>query len=143
MDIQQILQIGATLFKDKLGQAGGKLDMSLIIKALSGLLSNQSGKIDLSSIVSNLDANGLMSVAASWLGDGGNKSISADQIAKTFGSDKISSFASKLNLDEGTALEGLTEAIPGIVDKSSQGGNILDSVGGISDALGGLKGLFG
>jgi len=143
MDIKEIIEIGAQLFKGKVGSAGGNMKSADIVSALTGLLANKKGGIDLSSIVSNLDAGGLMNIAASWLGDGSNNSISGSQISKLFGSKKISSFASKLGLDKDTAVDGLTAAIPGIMDKSSKGGSLVSSIGGISDALGGLKGLFG
>jgi uncharacterized protein YidB (DUF937 family) len=143
MDTNSILEIGAKLFKDNLGGSGSGLDLKKIIGALTGLLSDKKGSLDLSSIVSNLDSGGLMSIAASWLGDGHNSPISGDQIAGLFGSSKISQFASTLGLDKNDAIKGLSAAVPGIVDKSSQGGSLLDSVGGLSGAMNGLKGLFG
>lgn len=143
MDMNQIIEMGAKLFKNNVSGEGKGLDLKHIVSALTSLLSNSKGSVDLNSIISHLDAGGLMSVAASWLGDGANAPISASQISSIFGGSKISKFAKQLGLDEGTALKGLTAAIPGIVDKSSQGGSILKSIGGLSDALGGLKGLFG
>ena len=53
-----------------------------------------------------------------------------------FGSDKISEFASKLGLSEDEAAGGLSEALPQLVDKASSGGSLLESMGGISGALG-------
>lgn len=60
-----------------------------------------------------------------------------------FGSDKISEFASKLGLSEDEAAGGLSEALPQLVDKTSSGGSLLESMGGLSDALGMAGKLFG
>ncbi|MDX2452120.1 YidB family protein, partial [Desulfosarcina sp.] len=82
-------------------------------------------------------------VAKSWLGDGNNESVSTDQITNMFGSDKISEFAGKLGLSEDEAAGGLSEALPQMVDKASSGGSLLDSMGGLSGALGMAGKLFG
>ena len=41
-----------------------------------------------------------------------------------------------------TALSGLEQTVPQVVDKSSEGGSLLDSIGGIEGALKIAKGLF-
>jgi len=77
-------------------------------------------------------------VASSWLGDGDNADISADQLKDVLGGDKISEAAAQLGTDEGSLLESLREAIPQMVDKSSSGGSLMDSLGG----LGGMAKKF-
>ena len=143
MDMGDIMQIGAQLFQSKLDKDGDGLDIGDITSALTGLVSGDDGNIDISSIVSSLNAGGLMSLASSWLGDGDNEEIAPEQVTDIFGSEKISEFAGKLGLDEGSAISGLTGAIPAIMDKASSGGNLLDSVGGISGAIGLASKLFG
>jgi uncharacterized protein YidB (DUF937 family) len=59
------------------------------------------------------------------------------------GADKISEFASKLGLSNEEAAGGLSEALPQMVDKASSGGSLLDSIGGISGAVGLAGKLFG
>lgn len=132
------MQIGASLLKDKLG--GGNMDS--ITSALGGLLSDNDGNLNLGNIVSGLQEKGLGSVVASWLGDGDNEAISADQVKELFGSEKISQVASQLGTDEGSVLNGLSEALPQVVDKSSSGGNLLDSLGGIDGIADMAKKLF-
>lgn len=143
MDMGDIIQIGAQLFQSKLDKEGDGIDIGDITSALTGLISGSDGNVDLGSIMSSLNAGGLASLAASWLGDGDNDEIAPEQVKDIFGGDKISDFASKLGLDEGSALSGLTSAIPAIMDKSSSGGSILDSIGGISGAIGLASKLFG
>lgn len=143
MDINSILKIGAELFQSKLSDQGNSLDLSTIIPALTGLLSNKDGNIDLGSLVSNMDAGDMLNIAQSWLGSDSNEGISANQLTNVLGQNKISEFASQLSLDEGQALSGLQEAIPNMVDKSSNDGNLLDMVGGVSGALNLAGKLFG
>ena len=95
------------------------------------------GGLDLGGLVNGMKAKGLGDVAESWLGDGENAEISADQLKDVLGGDKISAAAAELGTDEGSLLDGLKDAIPQMVDKSSSGGSLLDSVGGI----GGLAGM--
>jgi len=134
-----MMKIATQLLMSKLtGSAGGNSDMvtSVIGKLLGG--SGGSG-IDLGSLVGNLKDQGLGDVADSWLGDGDNAEISADQIESMLGSDKIQEAASALGADQGELLDGLKNMLPEVVDKSSSGGSLLDSVGG----LGGLANLAG
>ncbi|HID03326.1 MAG TPA: hypothetical protein EYP18_08980, partial [Desulfobacterales bacterium] len=109
MDMGQLLQMGATMFSksDLSGDAGSNLDLSSITSALSGLTDGDGG-FDLSSLMGNLDAGGLGDMAKSWLGDGENAGISADQISSALGSEKIAEFASKLGISPDEAAGGLS-----------------------------------
>ena len=57
------------------------------------------------------------------------------------GSDKIKEAASQLGTDQNDLLRGLQDMMPQVVDKSSSGGSLLDSVGGI-EGLAGLASKF-
>lgn len=87
---------------------------------------------DLGAIVSQFQGSGsdLASKAKSWLGDGANDSVSAAQVKQAIGSDKIAAFAKMLGLDDEEASQKLARILPELIDKSSQGGNLLDSIGG-------------
>ncbi|MFT6956667.1 MAG: hypothetical protein ACJAYC_001673 [Halieaceae bacterium] len=63
-----MLQIGAKLLSDKLGLS---VDTATIQSALSGLLGDGQGGIDLGAIAAKMASSGeLSSVVSSWLGDG-------------------------------------------------------------------------
>ncbi len=145
MDIENFLKIGAKAFIDsnKSGEAGSGLDTGNLASALSGLLGGGQGGIDLGSLVSKFSSTGLGNLVNSWLGDGANESISAGQIKEIFGANQISEFASKLGLNQEEAAGGLSDAIPQMVDRASSGGSLLDSIGGLSGALGMAGKLFG
>ena len=126
------MKLGEQLLADKLG---GGADKSAINSALTDLFGGSSGKVDLGNIINSMQSSGLSSVAASWLGDGQNANISADQIKDMLGSDKIANMASQLNTGEGSLLDSLSAVLPQLIDKSSSGGSLLDSVGGLDGAL--------
>jgi uncharacterized protein YidB (DUF937 family) len=90
-----------------------------------------------------MDSAGLGTIAQSWLGDGSNTQISSDQVTKLLGPDKISEFASKLGVTKEEAAGGLSDALPNMIDKASSGGSLLDSIGGVSGAMGLAGKLFG
>ncbi len=119
----------------------GNIDATDVMGSLSGLLGGADGasQLDLGSIVSKLQGSGLADVASSWLGNGDNLPLSADQIGNLFDSDKLSSFASALNLDMDSVKSGLSGVIPQLIDKASPGGELLDlsnlDAGGIIDNL--------
>ena len=145
MDITSLMRLGAEVFinSNKSGEAGSGLDIGNLVPVLSGLLGGDQGGIDLSSLISKFSSAGLGNVANSWLGDGANESISANQISEMFGSNQISEFASKLGLSQEEAAGGLSDAIPQMVDKASSGGSLLDSIGVLSGALGMAGKFFG
>ena len=144
MDMGTILKLGASAFQSKLGGSGSSMDSNLITDALGGLLGgSDKGGFDLGSMVSGLSAGGLGGMVDSWLGDGDNEAVSNDQLLAGLGEDKVNEFASKLGVDKDTALSGLSDALPNIIDKSSSGGSLLDSIGGISGALNMAGKLFG
>ena len=137
MDIMQIAtQLLTQQFKDKVSADNVKT-------ALSGLMGDGKGGLDISGIVSKLSSSGNMAgMMSSWLGDGDNDNIEADQITEVFGADKITSFAKNLGVDEKSASSGLAAVLPNLIDKSSSGGNLLSGVGDIGGALNMAKKLF-
>ena len=104
---------------------------------------SRSGGFDLGSLVSKMNSGGLGDTAKSWLGDGGNAPVSPEQVTNLFGADKISQFASNLGLSNEEAAGGLSDALPNMMDKASSGGSLLDSIGGVSGAIGLASKLFG
>ncbi|MFI3137935.1 MAG: YidB family protein [Methylococcaceae bacterium] len=143
MDINAIIQMGAQLFKAQLDKDhNGQLDVTEISTALTGLLSNGQGGLDIASLVKNMQGGDLIAMAASWLGDGPNQAVQPGQLAQILGDDKIAAFAKQLGLSPEKALSGLTEAVPAVVDQSSTGGSLLDMVGGVSGAINLASKLF-
>jgi len=131
-----LMKLGTQLLASKLGSGANS---GAVASALGGLLSGGEGQSNLGGIISAMQGKGLGSIAESWLGDGNNADISSDQVREVVGSDKIAAMASELNTDEGSILDGLKDALPQIIDKSSRGGSLLGDAGGL---LGMAKKLF-
>jgi len=147
MDLMDLLKMGGSLIQGNSDDATTGLDTGDIAGALSGLLGNSEGGLDLSSLVGGLASNGLGDIVGSWLGDGENSPISMDQITDLLGSDKISEFASSLGLSEESAAGALADALPQVIDQATSGeGSIVDSmlaqVGGAEGAMGMLGKMF-
>ncbi len=135
-----ISAIATKLLNENMGLS---LDSATVNSALSSLIGDGQGGIDLAGLVSKMSQNGdLSAVLSSWLGDGANSAISADTVAGLFGQADISKFASQLGVDPATAQQGLANALPGVVDNASSGGNLLDSVGGVGGLMNMAKSLL-
>ena len=131
-----LMQLGTQLLSSKLGSG---VNSGSVTSALGSLLSGSDGQANLGGIIAAMQGKGLGAIAESWLGDGDNADISSDQVREVIGNDKITEMASQLNTDEGSLLDGLKDALPQIIDKSSSGGSLLGSAG---DLLGMAKKFF-
>ncbi|RUM63346.1 MAG: hypothetical protein DSZ05_08750 [Sulfurospirillum sp.] len=144
MELNDLVQMGTQLFKEKLGDQAESLDDNSVMDALSGLLSNEEGSFDMSNILSSLSDGNIGSIISSWIGSGENESIDGGTLASILGSDKISEFAEKLGIDSDTAAEGLSDVVPNMVDKATgDGSSILDSLGGVDGLMDMAKNFFG
>ncbi len=137
-----LLNMATKLFMSNTNSSN--LDSNTVMAGLKGLLTDQSGNIDLAGLVSKFSSSGLSSIATSWLGDGDNETLSTQQITETLGQDKLSNFASGLGIDTNSAASGLASMIPQLIDKSSGGGSLLsgDTLNTALGNMGGLGGLF-
>lgn len=147
MDLMDLLKVGGSLIQGNSDDATTGLDVDDIATALSSLLGNSEGSLDLASLVGGLSQNGLGEIVGSWLGNGENKSISMDQITDLLGSDKISEFASQLGVSEESAKGALADSLPQVVDQATSGeGSIMDEmlaqVGGPQGAMDMLSKMF-
>lgn len=152
-----MMQIAAQLFKSQLDKDhDGQLEMTEIASAMMGLMGGGQGQAQagglggLASMISGMQGGGgdLASLASSWLGNGANAQPSGGQLTQMFGQDKIAAFAQQLGISPDQALSGLQAAVPEVVDKASPNGSLdmgslLDSVGGVSGAIGLASKLFG
>ena len=98
--------------------------------ALDKLSSNGKG-FDLAEIVSKFQGSGggVARKSKSWLGDSANEPISASQVQDAIGSHRVAAFAKTLGMDRTEASEKLAKILPELIDKSSQGGYLINSVG--------------
>ena len=147
MELMDLLKMGASMIQGNSDDTTTGIDSDTITDALSGLIGNGEGGLDLGALVGGLSSNGLGEIVGSWLGNGENASISMDQITDLLGSDKISEFASSLGISEESAKGALADSLPQVVDQATAGeGGIMDEmlaqVGGPSGAMDMLGKMF-
>lgn len=124
-------------------QLGGDVSENKAGSALSSLLGNGNGELDIAGIVAKFASSGsLADIVGSWLGDGDNKAINPSQLMEMLGGDKLSSFAEILGIDQDAATKALGAVLPNLIDMSSSGGNLLDNAGGLGGALDMAKKFF-
>ena len=135
-----LMKMGQQLLADKMGdKAGG------VMEALSGLTG---GNLDMGSLMGKLTDGGLGDQVKSWVGDGDNQPVSAEQLKTALGDEQIAAASEKMGVDADSAAQQLSEALPDLADKFSSGGSLLDAsglmdkLGGASGALDMAKGLF-
>jgi uncharacterized protein YidB (DUF937 family) len=134
-----LLQLGAQMLNQTSGSQSNA-DSDTISSALSSLLGDGQGSIDLAGLASKMASSGdLGSVVSSWLGDGANSSISADDILGLLGEDQIASFSNQLGMGTESAASSLADVLPQLMDQASSGGSLLDAAGGIDGILGAAK----
>jgi uncharacterized protein YidB (DUF937 family) len=144
MDFTELLRMGGELIQGNSDDATTGLDLGDIANALSSLVQNKEGGLDLSTFVSGLSENGLGEIVGSWLGNGENKAISLDQIMDLLGSEKVSEFASQLGLSQESAAQALADALPQVVDTATSGENsIIDQMLGQSGGAEGAMNMLG
>jgi uncharacterized protein YidB (DUF937 family) len=132
-----MMQLATKLLNDKLGL---QLDSATVQSALSGLLGDGQGGVDLASLAAKMTQNGdLGSLLGSWLGDGANAAISPESIQSLLGRDSVNRFASQLGVDPADASQGLASMLPQLMDQSSSGGSLLDAAGGLGGLMGAAK----
>lgn len=127
MDLKQI---AIQLFMKNMRGAN---DSSVAESALNELV-GKGDNFDIADLVETFTGKGggLAAMAASWLGDGVNDSVSASQLQDVLGQGKVESFAKKLGISKEDASDQLAEFLPQLIDKSSRGGSLLDATGGLA-----------
>jgi uncharacterized protein YidB (DUF937 family) len=111
------------------------IDSNQITNALQGLLPTSGGDIDFASLIAKFTQGNFGDLISSFLGDNANMSMMASQVISVLGQDNIINFASSLGIAPETASEILSNIIPDLIDKNSQGGGITQIAGKL---LGGL-----
>jgi uncharacterized protein YidB (DUF937 family) len=92
-----------------------------------------------SGMLDSLTKGGMGDVVKSWLGNGQNMPISADQIESALGSGPIANLAAKAGITPDEAKNAITQLLPQVMDKLSPNGQIA-SGGLLESALSMLRG---
>lgn len=79
---------------------------------------------DLNGLVTKLQQSGLGPQVQSWLGNGTNIPITADQLKAALGNEQVQEFARHMGLPVDTMLKLMAEYLPNIVDQASPNGTL-------------------
>lgn len=110
-----------------LGQLGGMLG-GLANSQLGGALAGAaagtavSGGLDL--LANQFKNAGLGQQVESWIGNGPNQPITADQINSVIGQGKIAEIAQQAGIDPAQMSQLLAQALPHLIDKLTPGGQV-------------------
>lgn len=139
-----LMKIGTDLLMSKLGANGG--DGSQVSEMLGGLLGGGDAP-DLGGLLSSLKDGGAADAVSSWLGSGENQPLDTGVLSQALDGDKLAGMASKLGVEQGDLLGGLSDMIPQMIDQASPNGELLD-LGQLMQGLqgggaGGIMGMIG
>jgi uncharacterized protein YidB (DUF937 family) len=118
MGILDSLENSAAL-KGALGQIGSAVLPVVLSEVLGN--GNQGG---LTAIVAKLQQAGLGDQVKSWIGNGQNLPITADQLRQVLGSDTVKQLAAKYNIPVDQISEVLAQQLPTAVDHASPDGKL-------------------
>lgn len=107
-------------FKGALGQ----LEAAVVPAVLSEVLGNGSQGGGLNAIVAKLQQAGFGDQVKSWLGNGQNLPITAEQLQQVLGSDAIKQLAARFNIPVDQLAKVLAQQLPNAVDRASPEGKL-------------------
>jgi uncharacterized protein YidB (DUF937 family) len=110
-------------FKGALGQ----LEAAVVPVVLSEVLGT-GGQGGLSAIVAKLQQAGLSEQVKSWIGNGQNLPITAEQLQQVLGSDTVKQLAARFNIPVDQLAKVLAQQLPTAVDRASPDGKLPNTV---------------
>jgi uncharacterized protein YidB (DUF937 family) len=114
---------------DELGLGGalkgalGQVEAAAVPALVNAVLAKTEYK-DLNGLVAKLQQSGLGPQVQSWLGNGANMPITADQLKTVLGNAQVQEVARHLGLPVDAALNMLAEHLPNVVDQASKNGQL-------------------
>ena len=138
-----LLEMGAQIMAQQMG--GNTNASSDSLQKVLGSLIGDGDSLNIGSLMEKMQGGGggLAEIAQSWLGDGDNAAISASQLRDVIDTDQLQKSAAELGTNQDSLMDILTQAIPQMVDSGSQGGSLLDSIGGLGGIANLAKGFLG
>jgi len=103
--------------------AMGQIESSAAPTLINALLSRtQFG--NLGGLVAQLQQGGLGQQVQSWLGNGANMPITADQLKSVLGNSQVQEIARHLGLPVDAAMNMISQHLPTVVDQASKNGQL-------------------
>jgi uncharacterized protein YidB (DUF937 family) len=89
--------------------------------AVNGLIEKHGG---IQGIVAQMEQQGFGPTVKSWVSNGTNMPITADQIHAAFGSDSIAALAAKLGINPQDLAQKLSQVLPQAINKLTPNGTV-------------------
>jgi uncharacterized protein YidB (DUF937 family) len=102
----------------------GQLEGAVLPVVLSEVLGNGGGQGGLSAIVAKLQQGGFGDQVKSWIGNGQNIPITAEQLQQVLGSDTVKQLAARFNIPVDQLSKVLAQHLPEAVDSASPNGSL-------------------
>ena len=127
--------------------AGGAVLMQVLGSLLGGQGGAAGGFGGLGGLLQQLQQSGLGDAVQSWVSNGQNLPISADQLHSALGGDRVSAMAQQAGMSQDDLMGQLAHMLPQVVDHLTPGGELptdggTAAAGDISASLGGLLSGF-
>jgi len=122
------------------GNIAGGQGADGVLGAVQGLIGDSGG---LQGLLQKLQAGGLGEQVKSWIGTGQNLPISAEQIQQVLGSPQVAAIAGKLGIDPQQAAAQVAQFLPGLIDKLTPNGQLLEGGDLLAQGASLLKGFLG
>lgn len=134
-----------SLFDSVMGAVSGHVQQQGgMASVLGGLLANNGEAGGLDGLLEKFKQAGMSDQVNSWIGNGQNLPISAEQISQILGSDVVRNIAAKLGIDPDQAAQQLSALLPGLIDKLTPNGQTpAGGLGNSNDLMGMLGGFLG
>ncbi len=100
------------------GVLGGVVGAELT-NVVSGVIERHGG---VSGLVAQFEQQGLGGIVHSWVGNGPNQGVSADQLHQVLGSSAVTALAAKFGVNPQVLLQELTQVLPRAVDQMTPNG---------------------
>ncbi len=107
-------------FKNAIGQLEG----AVLPVVLSEVLGSGGGQGGLNAIVAKLQQAGFGEQVKSWIGNGKNLPITAEQLHQVLGSDVVKQLAARYNIPVDQITQILAQQLPKAVDQASPDGKL-------------------
>lgn len=101
----------------------GQLEAA-VVPAVLGEVLGKGGQGGLSAIVAKLQQSGLGDQVKSWIGNGQNLPITAEQLQQVLGSDIVKQLAARFNIPVDQLARVLAQLLPAAVDNASPNGKL-------------------
>ena len=121
------------------GQTGGAAGggNGALLQAAIGMLANNSAGGGIAGMAQQFQQAGLGHLLDSWVGQGQNLPISADQITQVLGSGQIGQIAQQLGLSHGDAAGQLAQILPQVINQLTPNGQVPQGgLGEVGELLG-------